>query len=292
MKCSCPVQWNGGMRGNELGDSLGPGGSWRNRRGARIGGISDDQHVFQGRAFGPLASPAPWVWPRPARAGGKRHEAVRRRVEGRQGEQHHQRHDMAGVPEAVPHPEGRRRGAGRSSCRRARAGPARARSGADLSAEAEAHAIGRSPDRRRPVQHRRRRPRRAAPATRWSGSTPRASPTPIIIPARAGTARPSRAPICARPTPAPPATTPRRAGRNSRSRCSRVEGAARRSRGHRSVRARGLSRGERVGSQGCGGTVSRSASRAIGAYFSSSAISGRQSGSCALSANWAKRRKL
>ena len=58
----------------------------------------------------------------------------------------------------------------------------------------------------------------------------------------------------------------------------------------------------RVGSLHCEGGGSRLCRGAvrtppppptrIGDYFSSSAISGRQSGSCALSANWVKRRKL
>ena len=96
----------------------------------------------------------------------ERDETVRRRMEGRQGQQHHQRHDLAAIPGAMPRPEGRSSGggAGRSSsgcssgsssaCSRRRSGsgrcaraspgpghPAEARSGAD-----EAR---RPPDRRR-----------------------------------------------------------------------------------------------------------------------------------------------
>ena len=83
---------------------------------------------------------------------------------------------------------------------------------------------------------RRRKPRGAARAIRWSGSTPRASPIPTITRVPAGTARPSRAPICVRPTLGPPAITRRRARRNSRSRCSRDRGlAARKLRGRHSV---------------------------------------------------------
>jgi hypothetical protein len=63
---------------------------------------------------------------------------------------------------------------------------------------------------------RRRKPKAAAPATPWSGLTPRASPTPIITRAHVGTARRSRAPTCARPMLAAQATMRRRAGRNSR----------------------------------------------------------------------------
>ena len=70
------------------------------------------------------------------------------------------------------------------------------------------------------------------PATRWSGSTPRASPTPIIIRVRVGTARLNRGLTCARPTPEPQGITRRRAKRNSRSRCSHRGGrAARKLRG-------------------------------------------------------------
>ena len=117
--------------------------------------------------------------------------------------------------------EGRRRGSGCSSRRRARrSAGCRSRAGPDanLSAEAEANVqASRSPDRRGPIQLGSAKPRRAAPPTPWSGSTPRASPTPIIIRAPAGTARPSRAPTCARPTLGPQATTRRRARRSSRS---------------------------------------------------------------------------
>ena len=62
----------------------------------------------------------------------------------------------------------------------------------------------------------RRKRRRDAPATRWFGSTPRASPTPITIRAHAGSERPSRAPTCARLMLALRATMRRRAGRSSR----------------------------------------------------------------------------
>ena len=55
----------------------------------------------------------------------------------------------------------------------------------------------------------RRKRRPAARPIKWSGSTP--SPTSIIMPARTATARPSRAPTCAKPTPTPRATAPRRA---------------------------------------------------------------------------------
>ena len=57
----------------------------------------------------------------------------------------------------MPRPEGRRRGASRSSCRRscfgssARSRSDRAGADADLPAEAEAHA-SRAPDRRRPIR--------------------------------------------------------------------------------------------------------------------------------------------
>ena len=57
--------------------------------------------------------------------------------------------------------------------------------------------------------------RRAARQTKWSGSTP--NPTFTITRAPAATARPSKAPICAKPTPAPRATAPRRAELVSRS---------------------------------------------------------------------------
>ena len=126
----------------------------------------------------------------------------------------------------------------------------------------------------------RKRKPKAAAATAWSGSTPRASPIPIITLAAAGTARPSRALTCARPTRAPQAITRRRARRNNRSRCS-LESAARRAglRGGLSARARN-------------GQDAGSAPREIGRYSSSSKISGRQSASCTLSANWPKRRKL
>ena len=57
---------------------------------------------------------------------------------------------------------------------------------------------------------RRRRRRRAAHPIKWSGSTP--SRTFITMRARAATARPSRGPTCAKPTPARPAIAPPRAG--------------------------------------------------------------------------------
>ena len=101
-------------------------------------------------------------------------------------------------------------GAGRRACSRgARAGP-------DAGRSAEARPRGRADeadgqaDRRRPVQPPKPRPRRAVPATRWCGSTP--SRTSTTTPAPAATARPSRAPTCAKPTPQRRATAPRRAG--------------------------------------------------------------------------------
>ena len=89
---------------------------------------------------------------------------------------------------------------------------------------------------RQPANSPRRRKPRADAATTWSGSTPRASPTPTITRAAAGTAQRSRAPICARPTLGPPAITRRRARRNSKSRCSRDRRrAARKLRGRHSA---------------------------------------------------------
>ncbi len=195
----------------------GLGEGWRNRRGAHIGGINDDQNVFQDCAFGVFVRRRPRSGLDRRRAGAKHHEAVRRRLEGRQGEQHHQRHEMAGVPEAMPRAEGSRRagpGSRRCSCPRARSARARRRR----------RPISRSRSPCKPLARRalanslqRGKPRPAAPATRWSGSTPRASPTPTTIQAHAGTERPSRAPICARLMLALPATMRRRAGRSRRS---------------------------------------------------------------------------
>ena len=71
------------------------------------------------------------------------------------------------------------------------------------------------PKRRRalpgPASSRRRlKRRRAAHPIKWSGSTP--SRIFIIMPALTATARPSRGPICAKPTPARRAIAPPRAG--------------------------------------------------------------------------------
>ena len=149
----------------------------------------------------------------------KRHEGVRRRLEGRQGQQHDQRHDVAGVPEAVPRSEGDRHDSRRGACRRARcgagssAGPDRPRCRpTSRSRYRRKRPLGRPEPANSPP---RRKRRRAAPATQSCGSTP--SLTSITTPAPAATARPSRAPICAKPTRPPPATAPPRAGSVSRS---------------------------------------------------------------------------
>ena len=61
-------------------------------------GISNDQHVIPGCAFGFFASPALWVWLRPALYGRESvMKRMRRRLENRQGQQHDQRHDVAGI---------------------------------------------------------------------------------------------------------------------------------------------------------------------------------------------------
>ena len=89
---------------------------------------------------------------------------------------------------------------------------ARASPGADLSAEARsrgADEAGRPPDRRRPVHHRIRG--QGPLPVRHGGLGQHQVAYLSLRRARAATERPSRAPICARPTPAPPATAPRRA---------------------------------------------------------------------------------
>ena len=150
------------------------------------------------------------------RPGGKRHEGVRRRLESRQGEQHDQRHDLAGLPEAVPHPEGEFRRSGRGSRRSARRG-SRSRSDANLSAEArprlqatprgrparanspsEAEAKARCPDDTVVwVNTKGKSHAYHYAGTRWYGTTKQG------------------AYMCEADARAPPATTRRRAGRSS-----------------------------------------------------------------------------
>ena len=118
---------------------------------------------------------------------------------------------------------------------------------------------------------RRRKPGAAAAAARWSGSTPRASPIPTITRAAVGTARRSRAPTCARLTLAPPATTPRRARRNSRSRCSRRSSGRRAEFARARLSPRRCARSNIKDVRGTGQS-STAMARAIGGYFSSRAM--------------------
>ena len=220
------------MRWNELGASLGPGVGQRNRQGAHIGGNIDDQHVFQGGAFGSFVRRRPGL----ASTGPVQAQSIMKQCgdDWKAAKENNTTNGMkwpeflkqcrvqkegAAAPAAAPVPLRLR--LPRLSRRPRRKPTSQSRSRCKPLARL---APGNSP--------RKRKPGAAAAPPRWSGSTPRASPIPTITPAPAGTARRSRAPICARLTLAPLATMRRRARRNSRSRCSRVRGrAARSSRG-------------------------------------------------------------
>ena len=183
----------------------------------------------------------------------------------------------AATPAAAPAPLPAR-------SRSSRAGP-----GAILSAEAEAHAGG-SSDRRREFL-RRPKPRPAAQATGGLGQHEGQVPHLSLLRQRVGTGRPSRAPTCARPTLGRQVITRRRAGPNSRSRC-RWDGRLR-PRGR--ICGRGRPPVEKTGVRsGRPWTAPPGTRRAADppALFLVEGDQGRQSGSCALSANWVKRRRL
>ena len=177
------------------------------------------------------------------------------------------------------------------------------RAGPDLSAEAETHA-GRSPDGRGRIRlgsaSQGALPRRHGGLGQHQGQVPHLP----LLGLAAGTARRSRAPICARPTLAPRAITRRRARRNSRSRCSRKRRqAAQNSRasfgivGRRSVHvecARRIS--ERWGSRRCCARKAQNARlrqrKGLAAIFRRARSAAASRRSCTLSANWVKRRRL
>ncbi len=171
--------------------------------------------------------------------------------------------------------EGGRRGSRCRSCRRScpsagsrssRAGP-----GANLSAEAEAHA-GRSPDRRWPIRSEaeaKGRCRRHRGLGQHQGQVPHLSlfGQPLVRHDEAGRLHVR--------------------GRCWGRRLPRVEEQDGTAEAEALNRVRSPRSGERSTS-----ALAHAMRSEIGRYFSSRAIRGRQSGSCALSANWVKRRRL
>ena len=206
MKCSCRIQWNGGMRGNELGDLPG----WERAGGIAGAPISEGltmirtsfrvalSALFFAGALG-LAS-----------TGAAQAQSIMKQC-GDDWKAAKANNTTNGLtwPQFLKQCRTEKEGA---RLQRPLLPPLPPRL---LSRRLRRRAISRSRSPSKPLARpapansaRRPKPRRAAPATRWSGSTPRASPTPIITQTRAGTERPSRAPTCARPMLGRRAITP------------------------------------------------------------------------------------
>ena len=121
----------------------------------------------------------------------------------------------------MPRPEGRRRGASRSPCRRSCFGSCSNSAGSDanLPAEAETDA-SRSPDRRGQFASEAEAKGRCGNSVVWVNTKGKSHTYHYSGSRWYGTTK--QGGMCARPTPGPPAITPQRARRNSRSRCSRI----------------------------------------------------------------------